>query len=159
MHIFVIIINLNNIRPDLRKNFFEAVTERNFQTYQRKSKCRRKPVLLKLLTLFNYWSNQMEKLIGTVKIFLLTWLTYAMWLKMQYICKFMARLSLLIWKVSSRKNEVIELLLDVTHFVKSFISLVVTNGHFFLFAFIWNMALMCIPYEYFKRVYVEVFMS
>ena len=29
-------------------------------------------LLIKLLTLFNYWSNQMEKLIATVKIFLLT---------------------------------------------------------------------------------------
>ena len=31
-----------------------------------------KPVLIKLLTLFNYWSSQMEKLNAAVKIFLLT---------------------------------------------------------------------------------------
>ena len=31
------------------------------------------PVLIKLLTLFNYWCNQMQKLIAAVKIFFLTW--------------------------------------------------------------------------------------
>ena len=46
--------------------------------------------------------------------------------------------------------------------VKSFITLAVTNSHHFLFALIWNMALMCIPfynlksYKYFRRVFVEV---
>ena len=55
------------------------------------------------------------------------------------------------------------LVLDVTHFVKSFISLAVTNSHLFLFAVIWNMALMCIPVydlesqEYFRQVFVEVY--
>ena len=57
---------------DLPKNFFEAVTKEKPQTYQRKSRYERKPVLIKLLTLCNYWSNQMEKLIAAVKIFLLT---------------------------------------------------------------------------------------
>ena len=44
----------------------------------------RKAVLIKLLTLFSYWTNQMEKLIAAVKIFLLTWLRY---MKMQYSVK------------------------------------------------------------------------
>ena len=57
---------------DLPNNFFEAATKENFQTYQRKSIYRRKPVMMKLLTLFNYLSNQMEKVIAAVKIFLLT---------------------------------------------------------------------------------------
>ena len=57
---------------DLPKNFLEAATKENLRTYQRKSRYERKPVLIKLLTLFNYWSNQMEKLIAAVKIFLLT---------------------------------------------------------------------------------------
>ena len=51
-----------------------------------------------------------------------------------------------------------------THFAKLFISLVVTNSHLFLFAFLWNMALMCIPvynlesyvYFYFRWVFEEV---
>ena len=54
------------MRPN---NFFEPATKENL-TYQRKSKYERKTVLIKLLTLFNYWSNQMEKLIADVKIFL-----------------------------------------------------------------------------------------
>ena len=45
----------------------------NIRSYPRKSKDGRKPVLMKLLTLLNYWCNQMEKLIAAVKIFLLTW--------------------------------------------------------------------------------------
>ena len=57
---------------DLPNNFFEAATKENLQTYQRKSIYRRKPVMMKLLTLFNYLSNQMEKLTAAVKIFLLT---------------------------------------------------------------------------------------
>ena len=57
---------------DLPNNFFEAATKENLQTYQRKSIYRRKPVMMKLLTLFNYLSNQMEKVIAGVKIFLLT---------------------------------------------------------------------------------------
>ena len=44
-------------------------TKQRFQTYQRKSKYGRKPVLIKLLTLLNYWSNQMEKLNAAVQIF------------------------------------------------------------------------------------------
>ena len=45
--------------------------------------------------------------------------------------------------------------LDITHFAKLLICLVVKNSHLFLFAFIWNIALMFIPvynsesYEYF----------
>ena len=54
------------------KNVFEAATKENHQTHHRKSRYERKPVLIKLLTLFNYWSNQMEKSIAAVKIFLLT---------------------------------------------------------------------------------------
>ena len=52
---------------------------------------------------------------------------------------------------------------DVTHLAKSFISLVFTKSHFFLFAFIWDMVLICILvfnlefYEYFRPVFVEVF--
>ena len=47
--------------------------------------------------------------------------------------------------------------------MKSFIILVVTNNHFFLFAFLWKMALVCIPvynsesYEYFRCVFVDVY--
>ena len=50
----------------------------------------------------------------------------------------------------------------VTNFVKSFISLVFTNSDLFLFAFIRDVALICIPvynldpYEYFRRMFVEV---
>ena len=47
---------------DLANNVFEAATKENLQTYQRKFKYGKKPVLIKLLKLFNYWSNQMEKL-------------------------------------------------------------------------------------------------
>ena len=60
---------------DQPNNIFEAATkgpEENLPTYQRKSRYERKPVLIKSLTLFNYWSNQMEKLIAAVKIFFLT---------------------------------------------------------------------------------------
>ena len=56
-------------------NIFEVATEgpkENLRTYQRKSRYERKPALIKLLTLLNYWSNHMEKLIAAVKIFLLT---------------------------------------------------------------------------------------
>ena len=56
------------MRPN---NFFEPATKENL-TYQRKFKYERKTVLIKLLTLFNYWSNQMEELIADVKIFLFT---------------------------------------------------------------------------------------
>ena len=48
------------------------MTKENLRTYQRKSRYEKKPVLIKLLTLLNYWSNQMEKLIAAVKTFLLT---------------------------------------------------------------------------------------
>ena len=54
------------------KELFEPATKENLQTCQRKSKYGRKPVLIKLSTLFSYWSNQMEKPIAAVKIFLLT---------------------------------------------------------------------------------------
>ena len=54
------------------KELFEAATKENLQTYQRKSRYGRKPVLIKLSTLFSYWSNQMAKLIAAVKILLLT---------------------------------------------------------------------------------------
>ena len=57
---------------DLPKNFFEAAIKINIRTYQRKSKNGRKPVLIKLLMLFDYWSNQIEKLNAAVQIFLLT---------------------------------------------------------------------------------------
>ena len=60
---------------DQVNNIFEAATKghtENLTTYQRKFRYERKPLLIKLLTLFNYWSNQMEKLIAAVKIFLLT---------------------------------------------------------------------------------------
>ena len=57
---------------DLPKNLFETATKINIRTYQRKSKIGRKPVLIKLLTLFDYWSSQMEKLNAAIQIFLLT---------------------------------------------------------------------------------------
>ena len=57
---------------DLSRNFLKIATKENLQTKQRKSKYGTKPVLIKLLTLFNYWSNQMERLTAAVKIFLLT---------------------------------------------------------------------------------------
>ena len=57
---------------DLTKNFFEAAIKKNLRTYQRKSKNGRKTVLIKLLTFFSYWFNQMEKLVAAAKIFLLT---------------------------------------------------------------------------------------
>ena len=38
-------------------NFLKIATKENLQTRQRKSKYGRKRVLIKLLTLFNYWSN------------------------------------------------------------------------------------------------------
>ena len=62
----------------------------------------------------------------------------------------------------NKRSQCGKFLLDVTHFVKSFINLVFTDSHIFLFTFIWYMALICIPvynlesYEYFRRVFVEV---
>ena len=53
------------------KELWEAAMKESLPTYQRKSRYERKPVLMKLLS-FNYWFNQMEKLIAAVKIFLLT---------------------------------------------------------------------------------------
>ena len=53
-----------------------------------------------------------------------------------------------------------EVSLNITHLVKSFISLAFTESHLFLFAFIWDMALICIlvfnleSYEYFRPVFV-----
>ena len=62
---------------NLTKNSFKAAMKEelkeNIRSYPRKSKDGRKPVLMKLLTLLNYWCNQMEKLIAAVKIILLTW--------------------------------------------------------------------------------------
>ena len=57
---------------DLSRNFLKIATKENLQTKQRKSKYGTKLVLIKFLTLFNYWSNQMERLTAAVKIFLLT---------------------------------------------------------------------------------------
>ena len=57
----------------LPKNFFEAATkERKSSNLPKKTQIWKRPMLIKLLTLFSYWSNQMEKLIAAVKIFLLT---------------------------------------------------------------------------------------
>ena len=53
---------------DLPKNFFETATKENVRTYQRKSKCGRKTVLTELLMLFNYWSDQVEKLAHMIEI-------------------------------------------------------------------------------------------
>ena len=47
------------MRPN--KELFEAVIKENLRTYQRKSKYG-KPILIKLLKLFNYSCNQMEEL-------------------------------------------------------------------------------------------------
>ena len=61
-----------------------------------------------------------------------------------------------------KRSQCGKFLLGVTHLVKSFISLVFTKSHLFLFAFIWVMALICILvfnlecYEYFRLVFVEV---
>ena len=57
---------------ELPKNAFEAVTKENLQNYQIKPKYGRKSVLIKLLTLFDYSSDEMEKFVAAVKIFLLT---------------------------------------------------------------------------------------
>ena len=51
-----------------QRTFFEAANKQK----KRKPEYGRKPVLMKLLTLFNYWSSGMQKLIAGVKIFLLT---------------------------------------------------------------------------------------
>ena len=59
---------------ELPKNVFEAATKGNLQTYQIKSKYGRKSVLLKILMLFDYWSNEIEKFVVAVKSFLLTWM-------------------------------------------------------------------------------------
>ena len=48
----------------------QKATKENLRTYQRKSKYGRKLMLIKLLMMFNYWSNHKEKLIAAVKIFL-----------------------------------------------------------------------------------------
>ena len=63
---------LSHMQPT--KIFFEAVTKRKPLSLQKKTEILKKTcvLLIKLLTLFNYWSNQMEKLIAVVKIFLLT---------------------------------------------------------------------------------------
>ena len=53
------------------KEIFEGATKENLRTYQRKSKYEREPVLAKLLTLFGYWSNQVEKLIALVYRFII----------------------------------------------------------------------------------------
>ena len=86
-------------------------------------------MLIKLLTLFFYCFNQMEKLTTSVKNFLHIWL---IWL--QYMCKFMTTFSYLtrkgipigktklVWEASFR-------CFFFTHFAKLFISLVVTNSH------------------------------
>ena len=60
------------------------------------------------------------------------------------------------------KKTFTKFLLDVTHLVKAYISLVFTKSHLFLFVFIWDMELLCIlvfkleSYKYFKPVFVEV---
>ena len=58
---------------DLPKNFFEAVTKKPSKL-PKKTQILKKIcefLLITLLTLVDYWSNQMEKLIAAVKIFLL----------------------------------------------------------------------------------------
>ena len=45
-------------------------------------------LLIKLLRLFNYWFNQMEKLLVAIEIFLLASLR-----QLEYMCKFMATFS------------------------------------------------------------------
>ena len=89
---------------DQTKNIFEAARElsnlpKNIQIWK-------KTCANKVITLFNYWSNQMEKLIAAVKIFLLTRLRLQ-----QYICKFMKafsylRLSNKERKICIKKNEI-----------------------------------------------------
>ena len=52
---------------NLPNNISAAATKgpkENLRTYQRKSRYERRPVLIKLVTLFNYWTNHMEKLIA-----------------------------------------------------------------------------------------------
>ena len=55
---------------DLTRSFFETATKENLRANQGKYKYDRKTVD-KLLT-FNYWSNQTEKYIVTIKMFLQT---------------------------------------------------------------------------------------
>ena len=61
-----------------------------------------------------------------------------------------------------KRSQCRKFLLDVTHLVKSFISLIFRKSHLSLFAFIWDMELICMPvynlesYEYFRPVFVEV---
>ena len=78
---------------DQPNNIFEAATKGpkgNLSNNQRNSKYERKSVLIKLLMLFNYCSNQTEKLIAAVKILLLN-------VSVVYLIK---------RKISSRKNEI-----------------------------------------------------
>ena len=49
------------------KELFGSSYERKPSNLPKKSRYERKPVLIKLLTLFNYWSNQMEKLLLLLK--------------------------------------------------------------------------------------------
>ena len=77
------------------ERIFEAGTKENLQTYQRKFNYGRKPVLINLLTLFNYWSIRWRSLLLPLK----SACSHDWW-------KFMTTFSYLIWKISSRKNEV-----------------------------------------------------
>ena len=54
------------------KELFGSSYERKPSNLPKKSKYEWKRVLIKLLTLFNNWSNQMEKLVAAVQTFLLT---------------------------------------------------------------------------------------
>ena len=58
---------------DLPKYFVKQLLKETLRTYQKTPEILKKTcvLLIKLLTLFNYWSNQMEKVIAAVNIFLL----------------------------------------------------------------------------------------
>ena len=47
--------------------FLKHLLKETFKHNKTKSKYRKKAVLINLLTLFSYWSNQIEKLIAAVK--------------------------------------------------------------------------------------------
>ena len=57
-----------------KEQFLKQLLKTIFEPAKKNPNMVEKHVLIKLMTLFNYWSNQMEKLIAAVKIFLLTWL-------------------------------------------------------------------------------------
>ena len=80
---------------NLPNNFFEKATKKAFKLTKENQNIEENRVLLiKLLMLFNFWFNQMEKLIAAVKFFLLRW-----YIKLQHICKFITKFFLVYLKL------------------------------------------------------------